>query len=183
MTEHEMLSMAREAGFEAALIAPEEVPVDGKYRAGCEENRCGRYNANYACPPDCGAVEEMAARIRGGELALVLTSSWPIESYGDTEAIRHGTEEHNRAYLRLLDALRERGYEGFMVGGSCCDLCHPCRKTLGEPCVQPERRFSCMSAYCVDVARLAEKCGLEFAWDSRRLRPYGMLVLRQRTYF
>ena len=108
MTEHEMLSMAREAGFEAALIAPEEVPVDGKYRAGCEENRCGRYNANYACPPDCGAVEEMAARIRGGELALVLTSSWPIESYGDTEAIRHGTEEHNRASLRLLDALRER---------------------------------------------------------------------------
>lgn len=181
MTEKEILDMAREEGFAAALIDPEEVPLDGRFREDCVENRCGRYDAHYACPPYCGTVEEMAARIRGGELALVLTSAWPIESYGDTEAIRHGTEEHNRASLRLLDALREKGCEGFMVGGSCCDLCHPCKKSLDEPCAQPERRFSCMSAYCVDVAKLAEKCGLEFAWDSRRLRPYGMLVLRKRT--
>ena len=52
MTEQEILKMAADAGFSAALIPTAEIPVDAKYRAFCEENRCGNYGANYACPPD-----------------------------------------------------------------------------------------------------------------------------------
>lgn len=177
MTKEEILALAENEGFEAALIDPAEIPVKAEYRAYCEKNMCGQYNANWSCPPSCGTPEEMHRRLLGAETALVLTSSWPIESYADKEGIGCGTRSHNAMTLRLLDRLRGEGYEGFAVGGGNCALCSPCKMLSGEPCAHPERRFSCMSAYCVDVAELAEKCGMKFEWDPKMLHSYGMLML------
>ena len=81
MEEQDILKLAREAGFEAALLPASQVPTDAKFRPFCEENRCGQYNANYSCPPTCGTVEDMAAKIYTGTTALVLKTEWPIESY------------------------------------------------------------------------------------------------------
>ncbi len=177
MDHQEILHLAAQEGFQAALIDVEQVPVNPDFLRFCEENRCGQYGANYSCPPDCGTVEEMQTRLRCGGVALVLKSQWPIESYQDAAGIRDGKASHNRAMLRLKERLREAGFGALMLGGSCCSLCDPCRRSRGEPCENPELRFSCMSAYCVDVAELAARCGLSFAWDPQLLTPFGMLVL------
>ena len=81
MQENELLKLAGRFGFEAAVLPASEVPTDGKFRHFCEENRCGQYHANYSCPPTCGTVEDMAAKIYAGTTALVLKTQWPIESY------------------------------------------------------------------------------------------------------
>ena len=177
MDDKELTELARQAGFSAAVISADRVPVDGKFRAFCEENRCGQYNANYACPPDCGSVEEMFRKIRSAEKALVLMTQWPIDGYQDTAAIRNGKRSHNRAMLRLNAELGKRNDAGRCAGGSCCDLCDPCERRSGRPCPHPDLRFSCMSAYCVNVAELAEKCGLEFAWDRKKLYVFSMILL------
>ena len=101
MEEQDILKLAREAGFEAALLPASQVPTDAKFRPFCEENRCGQYNANYSCPPTCGTPEQMGARIYAGKTALVLKTDWPIESYADTAAIKDAKLSHNRAMLRL----------------------------------------------------------------------------------
>lgn len=41
MDDKELTELARQAGFSAAVISADRVPVDGKFRAFCEENRCG----------------------------------------------------------------------------------------------------------------------------------------------
>lgn len=109
----------------------------------------------------------------------MLKSEWPIESYQDTEAITKGKDAHNVMMLRLNKVLQTAGYQSLVVGGSCCSLCKPCRMASGEPCFQPDLRFSCMSAYCVGVAELAKRCGMEFAWDTKKLSTYGMIVLKK----
>ena len=81
MQENELLKLAGRFGFEAAVLPASQVPTDGKFRHFCEENRCGQYHANYSCPPTCGTVEDMAAKIYAGTTALVLKTQWPIESY------------------------------------------------------------------------------------------------------
>lgn len=179
MTEAELITLAEAAGFSAAVIPAAQVPVDEKFRPYCEENLCGQYNANYSCPPVCGSAEQLHREILRGELAVILKSEWPIESYQDFRAIRRGKQSHNRAMLRLKETLRMAGYDGLCVGGSCCDLCDPCNMASGRPCAFPERRFSCMSAYCVDVAKLTRQCGLDFAWDTKKLHLCGMIVLRK----
>lgn len=177
MDDKERIELARQAGFTAAVIPTDQVPVDGKFRAFCEENRCGQYNANYSCPPDCGSVEKMIRRIRSAEKALVLMTQWPIDGYQDTAAIRNGKRSHNRAMLWLNAELGKRDHAGLCAGGSCCDLCEPCERRFDRPCQRTGLRFSCMSAYCVNVAELAEKCGLEFAWDQKKLYVFSMILL------
>jgi len=176
MTQQQLLELAVSEGFHAAIIEPEQVPVDAKFRAFCEENLCGRYGANYSCPPDCGSPEEMHKAILSEEQILIVETIWDIESYQDTAAVQHAKACHNAAAIRLMERLKQAGFVGFCSGYNGCPLCDPCKRSLGELCTFPEKRISCLSAYCVDVAELAKRCGLEFAWQDGKLFLFGMLA-------
>ena len=178
MTEQEILKMAADAGFSAALIPTAEIPVDAKYRAFCEENRCGNYNANHACPPDCGTPEEMRQKLLSASEALVLQSLWEVPGYGTPEVLS-SKAEHGAAIRRFRDDLRRDGFDVFAVGYGACSLCKPCKRKNGEPCAFPDLRVSCMSAYCVDVAKLAKRCALPFDWNPKKLYLFGMILFRK----
>lgn len=179
MTNQELIKLAQQEGFLAAVISPEEIPVDGKFRVFCEENRCGKYNANYSCPPACGTVEELRQKLLGEERALILETQWPINGYEDKAGIEQGKLEHNAVVLKLLDTIRKSRMDGFCSGYNGCPLCKPCRQVEGKPCAFPDKRISCMSAYCIDVAELAKRCNLPFAWDSNMLHLFGMIALHE----
>lgn len=176
MEEKELLELAKKEGFAAALLPTDQVPVDYRFRAYCEENRCGRYGANYSCPPDCGTPEEMHRRILSEPWALVLASRWEIAGYEDHDGIQRAKEGHNTTARRLLKAMKHLGCTGFVAGCSGCQLCSPCKLVGGELCPFPDQRISCMSAYCVDVSTLSKTCGLEFDWTGRQLYLYGMIA-------
>ena len=179
MTQQQILELAASEGFYAAMIEPEQVPVDAKFRSFCEENLCGRYGANYSCPPDCGSPEAMHKAILAEEQILIIETIRDIESYQDKAAIQQAKASHNAAAIRLLDRLKQSGFDGFCSGYNGCPLCDPCKRISGEPCSFPEKRISCLSAYCVDVAELAKRCSLEFAWQDGKLFLFGMLALHR----
>ena len=178
MTDTQILKVAKEAGFSAALISTKQIIVDGKFRPYCEENLCGNYGANYACPPDCGTVEEVRERLMAQERALVVQSVWNVGSYENKKAVLESKKTHNAAILRLTEKLRQVGLEGFCLGYGGCPLCDPCKRETNEPCAFPEKRISCMSAYCIDVAKLAAECGLSFDWQQDKLYLFGMFAYK-----
>ena len=178
MTDAKLIGMAEKMGFHAALIPAREIPVDGSFRKFCEDNLCGKYNANYSCPPGCGTVEEVRQRLLGAEKALVLQNIYDIGSYEDKDAVLKSKRNLNMSVLQLTEELRELGLDCFCLGYGGCPLCDPCRQVEGEPCAFPEKRISCMSAYCIDVGRLAGKCGLEFDWVPEKLFLFGMIAVR-----
>ena len=148
MTWEEMTSMAAEEGFAAAVVTDtKDIPFDPSFRPLCAENLCGKYGANYSCPPDCG-----------------------------TPAIKAAKKEHNAATLRLLGRLRRADVPGFPVGASGCALCETCAIVEHEPCRYPDLYYSCMSAYCIFVRRLAEQCGMEYDCGPGLLAFFGMYV-------
>lgn len=179
MTDVELLELVREEGFAAAFIDPKQIPVVPGFRMFCEENRCGKYGANYSCPPDAGTVEELRDKLQAEEKAIVLTSHWAMDGYDDTEAVAFARKAHNSAIRRILDAMREGGWNGFAAGSGGCSLCNPCKKVLGEPCAFPDKRISCISAFCVNVTELAQKCGLEFSWDPGQLSLFGIIAYHE----
>ena len=176
MQEYEIIKLAEEMGFSAAYIDTADVVQDPSFRKFCEDNLCGKYNANYACPPDCGTVEEVQQRLKSGNRALVLQSIWDIGSYDNKDEIQKSKKAHNATILRFTEALRQTGHKGFCLGYGGCPLCEPCKRVSNEPCAHPEQKISCMSAYCIDVAKLAEKCRLEFAWLPEKLFLFGMYI-------
>lgn len=179
MTDKELLELAEADGFHAAMIATKDIPVDGKFRKFCEDNLCGKYNANYSCPPGCGTVEEVRQRLVAEEYALVLETIHEIGSYENKTAILESKKDLNIAILHLTEKLRQAGLQGFCLGYGGCPLCDPCKQVEGKPCVFPEKRISCMSAYCIDVAELAKRCDLEFAWTPSKLHLFGMIAFHE----
>ena len=178
MTDMELIKLAETEGFHAAIIPAKDVPADGSFRKFCEDNLCGKYNANYSCPPGCGTVEEVHQRLFSEEKALVLQTIHEIGSYENKTAILESKKNLNIAVLHLTEKLRQTGLQGFFLGYGGCPLCDPCKQITGEPCAFPEKRISCMSAYCIDVGKLANRCGLEFAWMPEKLFLFGMIVFR-----
>lgn len=159
MTEQELLQLADKLGFsQVAVVDTEKIPFEPLFRRYCEDNLCGQYGGNYTCPPDCGTTKEMEQRVRAYQRAVVLQSCWEI-SGTETDKIREAKAVHNRWTRELI---QQAGGGGLMVGSSGCNLCHPCLCISGEPCRFPELRFSCMSAYCIHVAKLAEMCGMDY---------------------
>ena len=160
MDEKKLLETALEMGFaNAALIDTEELTFIPAFRPLCEENLCGKYGVNYACPPDCGTVEQMRRKVLRWRRALVMQTMWDIEDPLNNEEIKPAKAQHNRLTRQLIDWA---GEPGLMIGASGCSLCTPCAITEGRPCRLPELRYSCMSAYCIFVKELAERCAMDY---------------------
>lgn len=177
MDNQAMIDLAVEAGFSAAAVVDtDKIVFDPTFRTYCAENLCGMYGVNYACPPDCGTVEEMRQRILSHKKALVLQTIWEISDYTDMPAIKKAKGSHNRAQLELVKKFRGDGVDGLIVGVSGCSLCAPCALSKGEPCRFPDYKFSCMSAYCVFVKKLADACGMEYDCGDGLLAFFGMYV-------
>lgn len=177
MTNETMIQYAVEEGFAAAAIVDTcDIVFDPSFRPYCAENLCGQYGANYSCPPDCGSPEAMKQKVLAHKKALVLQTIWEISDYSDAPAIKQAKGTHNAAEIRLIQRLRAQGIGGFIVGASGCALCIPCAQTQGEPCRFPDLRYSCMSAYCIFVKKLADKCGMEYDCGDGLLAFFGMYV-------
>lgn len=159
MTEQELLQCALDLGFaDAALIDTARIVFEPAFRPLCEENLCGQYGVNYSCPDACGTVEEMRSRVLRYRRGLVLQTMWNIDDPLDGSQTRPAKARHNRMTRQLID----QAGGGLMVGASGCSLCSPCLMGKGEPCRFPDRRWSCMSAYCIFVQEMAQTCGMDY---------------------
>ena len=176
MTKEEILALAKAEGFHAAILPTSRIVFDAAFRPYCEENFCGQYGVNYSCPPDCGTPDEMKERVLSYPNVLVLQTEWEIESFADKEKLLMGKKLHNDAMLRLIKQMREQGHEGFMIGAGGCSICKPCMLKEGKPCSFPDFRYSCMSAYCIYVKKLAEACGMNYDYKNGILPYFGAYV-------
>ncbi len=180
MVVRQVLQQAQTFGFyKAKIINMAEVPFDSAFRKYCEDNRCGEYNANYSCPPMCGSPEAMERRLRVYKRALVLQTKWDLADYQDQASVRKAENSHNIAMIGLIDNMRRGGHNGVMCGASCCSLCEACEMRNGRPCLRSNLKFSCMSAYCIHVKKLAEQCGMEYSRDDRKLMSLDCMLSKE----
>ena len=177
MTEQTILSLAQKEGFEAKIIPTEELVFDSTFRKYCEQNLCGNYASNYTCPPVCGEVQELKERLLSYPRVLVLKSCHNIESYEDAEKIERAKGEHNAKTARLYKEVSAEK-SALAIGCSACKLCSPCKIVLSEHCPHPELALLCLSAFCVNVKELSEKCGMQYAFEDKKLSLFGMIALR-----
>ena len=60
----DFIEEAKKLGFsDAAVMKTDKLVFVPEYRVFCEENACGNYDKNPACPPESGTVEEMKERV------------------------------------------------------------------------------------------------------------------------
>lgn len=166
MTDQEYISTAIKMGFdEAAIIDVAQIEFDPSFRKYCEANTCGNYGANYTCPPVCGSPEFMQERVRHFSKGLVLKTTYVVHDVMDNDKMTPLKKENTEKALELVKLLQKKDPREFLnVNAVPCFYCTPCNLAKGLPCAHPERRFPCLSAYCIDVTKLAQSCGMNLGW-------------------
>lgn len=175
------LAFAHAQGFCAAIIDTKDIVFDSSFRRYCAENLCGQYGVNHSCPPNCGSVSSMQRIVTGYRKALVVQSQWDLHDWNDFDTINQAQQAHTVAMLRIVDCMHRIQSRSRMCGVGSCNLCEVCTRTTGEPCRHPDRMFSCLSAYCINVKKLAETVGMCYVWGSTQLFLYGMILIGGRS--
>lgn len=108
---------AKALGFtDAALMPVRELVIVPEYRVFCEENLCGNYNVLPACPPASGTVEEMTARVRQYETALVLMVEHTPKDYTDRQEQKAAKRHQNELTEQLINRHARKWYDGYANG-------------------------------------------------------------------
>ncbi len=151
MTIQELIDTCKIGGFDAALVSTDKIVFNPAFRLMCEQNLCSRYATTYACPPDCGSVDEMKQRVLEYPYAIVTKSAQPLTNWRNEQLLEHAKGRHNQGMLAIVRQFHNWQIDCLFCGAGPCDLCKPCRLSYREACPHPNNRYSCLSAYCIDV--------------------------------
>lgn len=173
-----LIDKALKLGFNAAaFIDVKDMLVVPEYRKYCEVNLCHCYNVVPACPPQCGTVEEMIAKMNKYSQALVLQTIHDSDFKDDPQGALAAKSEHNE----LVDRFLQEILIGTIQGNK-----DPEKNNQGDENPQenylrmaagPYKHYSCMSAYCIDVANLADKTGMDCWMDDGKCRLFSLILL------
>lgn len=152
------MDLIREAallGFsEAAIMDTKNLVMVPEYRGFCEDNLCGNYDKNPACPPKCGTVDEMKTKVLKYEKTLVL-QTMQEQSMDPKKAKLH----QNKLTEQLAEKMKAEGKTDLLI------------MTAG-----PYKHHSCMSAYCVDAQKMADAVGM-LCWTNDGIVRYFSQIL------
>lgn len=179
MNKERIYEIAEAAGFEkAACIGTEELFFVPEYRIYCEQNLCGNYGNNYACPPHCGTPQEMEEKVKAYKHALVFQTCALADDPYSNEETKPLKRAHTQMTLEVLKELKAEGLDkdGFPIMCGPCNFCKTCGQVSGKPCVNEEMCFSCLSAYCIDAGKMAEACGMKIEWHGNLISFFSIYV-------
>lgn len=163
-------SKALECGFDdVKTITTEQLPFDFSFRKFCEQNICGNYGANYACPPYCGTPEEMKKKAQSYKKAIVLRKSVCVDDYKDPAKIENAQAKVRELMMEAVKRFKNVGYEGCASMPGACRLCKECEAKSGGKCRSSQNVASCISAYCIDAKKLSGICKLEDACEKGKI--------------
>lgn len=150
-----LIEEAKALGFsDAAVISTDQLVFVPEYRVFCEDNLCGNYDKNPACPPQSGTVEEMKEHALKYEKTLILQTMQ--DGLMDYKKVKLA---HNKLTEQLAEKMKEAGITDLLIMSA-----------------GPYKHNSCMSAYCVDAQKMADAAGM-LCWTSDGMIRYFSQVL------
>lgn len=140
----------------------------------CEENLCGKYGTNWACPP--GFDEHMDTLSEGYSSALLISRTFPCDPL-DEEVVEGFNSEMKATVRIVLSRLRDAGIRcrGLADGG--CDLCPEC--AYPEPCRHPDMLLPSVSIVGIDMESYLASIGEGFEFRDDAVTFYGIILLSE----
>jgi predicted metal-binding protein len=158
--------LAGESGFtHTAELNVSAIETREDVRAVCEQNICGVYGANWACPPGCGSLAECTEKIKRYRRGLILQTVGEIEDSLDLEGMEEAAEAHGNHLREFGDKIRERYPAALLVTAHGCRRCKTCA-CPGEPCRFPDRATVSMEGLGIVLADVCKNNGVPFHYGA-----------------
>lgn len=156
----DLIKEAMNMGFsDAAVMDTDKLVFAPEFRSFCEENLCGCYNVNPACPPMSGTVEEMIQRARSYDKTLVLQTVH--EDKHDPAEYKRDKLQQNKITEELAAKMKTEEIEDIMIMSA-----------------GPYKQNSCMSAYCVNAQKMADAAGMLCWVNDGKIRYFTQILFR-----
>jgi len=126
------MEMAKEAGFDTvAAIDPGKLEFRSEVRDMCAA--CPGYGLSWGCPPACGTLEEVAARVKPYTSGILVQTICKMEDEYDMAAWGVAGGEHGTRFMELLARFQEITDVYPMGAGGC----RRCEELLVSRCALP----------------------------------------------
>jgi len=154
------------------MLVPEE-----RIRAYCEENKCGSYGKNYACPPNAGSLDEIRERLKKYSQGYLFQYSREIDLKKNLKKIIKSKDDFHKIILKIEDYMKKTGMEDVwgLIGGNC-GLCETCAIQKDKPCRHPDKSRMSLEAIGIDVVGLLDKLGLDSKFHQDRITWTGCIL-------
>jgi len=162
---NQLVDKAKEFGAAAAAaVNTSDIRFSKEFRTLCEQNSCGKYGANWMCPPGVGSFEQLRARALTFSEGVVFQTVHNLDDPFDLKGMTQATEVHDRIFRDILKYIRcHGGYETVLpLSAGECRVCRECTYPDGTACRFPDRAVASLEAYCIDVAALMAGCDIPY---------------------
>ena len=178
MTLDELLKEAEAIGFShygpLNMDALKPLP---EVREMCAENKCGRYDKSWSCPPACGTIEEMDAKMHSYSQGILVQTTAEMEDSFDYEAMMNGGKKHGEDFRAFRDRLVKLGGDFMFLGAGSCGLCKSCTYP-DAPCRFPDSLMSSMEASGLLVNQVCRDSGMEYYYGKNTVTYTSAVLLR-----
>lgn len=177
-----LMGMDAAVEFDLKLLNPQS-----RIRSLCSQDKCGNFRKHYMCPPYIGSIEDIGERLAKYHRGILLQRTTPLDVKNDREGLVQSKKDFHELILQLEDycknliSLRGKEVEHVwgLIGGTC-ELCHPCKAAIDEPCPYTERARPSLEALAIDVVDLCKRYNLDYEFHPDKITWTGALLLRGR---
>lgn len=139
------------------------------------QQECECYGTTWSCPPAVGSVDDCHRKCLNYKKALLFTTLAEVSDTAILEETLATRKEHEKVTRALLgDIQNSLGEECMALSSESCHICEHCTYP-DSPCRHPERMFPCIESYGILVTESAEKCQIDFFYDSTTVTWFGMI--------
>ena len=166
--------------YKTARIEGDQIALSASFRTLCEQNSCGVYGKCWVCPPACGEIEELMARVRSYPRGILYQSVSKLEDSFDIEGMTAARKAHGALSRKIEEELGEEfGPERMHLSVGGCGLCEKCTYPEGLPCRFPEKALLSLEACGVDVYQTTKDTPLKYINGQNTVTYFGLILYGQ----
>lgn len=155
-----LIAQGKACGFtNVARLDPATIELREDVRAMCASGKCSMYGKSWSCPPACGTLEELRARISRYRDGILVQTVGQLEDSMDGEGMMEAESLHKRHFSDMHELLRKEYPALLAIGAGTCKHCKQCSYP-DEPCRFPDRMTSSTEAMGVLVLEVCKRDGL-----------------------
>lgn len=176
MTDNELLALADSCGFEHfGMLNVPALEFNPAVREMCSAGRCGMYGKCWTCPPGCGTLEEISAKVSAYHRGVLLQTTAELEDDFDVEAMMEAEKLQKARFLELVSRLRETYPSCLPMSSGACTVCPSCTYP-DQPCRFPHLAIPSMESCGLVVSKTCEDSGMRYYYGPRTI-TYSACVL------
>ena len=177
MIDYEKLSVqGKTCGFtNVARLDPATIELREEVRAMCASGKCRMYGRSWSCPPACGTLEELRARISGYREGILVQTVGQLEDSMDGEGMMEAEAQHKAHFSDMHDLLLQ-DYPDLLAIGACT-RCKTCSYP-DAPCRFPDRMTSSMEALGMLVLDVCKANGLTYYYGPNTIAYTSCFLLK-----